>query len=55
MQSLYTMTPAALCFIQLDSLAQAHLAEDEKERAKEILGMKTVPFYVVVGQASEEH
>ncbi|CAN0061529.1 unnamed protein product, partial [Ectocarpus sp. 4 AP-2014] len=32
------------------SLAHVHLEEDEKERAKDILGMRTVPFYVVVGE-----
>ncbi|CAN0262824.1 unnamed protein product [Ectocarpus fasciculatus] len=32
------------------SLAHVHLGEDEKERAKDILGMRTVPFYVVVGE-----
>ncbi|CAM9334266.1 unnamed protein product [Scytosiphon promiscuus] len=31
-------------------LTHAHLAEDEKEKAKDILGMKTVPFYVVVSE-----
>ncbi|CAM9899280.1 unnamed protein product, partial [Ectocarpus sp. 12 AP-2014] len=35
------------CFL---FLAHVHLAEDEKERAKDILGMRTVPFYVVVGE-----
>lgn len=32
------------------SLTHAHLTEDDKEKAKKILGMSTVPFYVVVGQ-----
>ncbi|CAN0460437.1 unnamed protein product, partial [Ectocarpus sp. 8 AP-2014] len=32
------------------SLAHVHLEEDEKERAKDILGMRTVPFYVVVSE-----
>ncbi|CAN0552912.1 unnamed protein product, partial [Ectocarpus sp. 12 AP-2014] len=31
-------------------LTHVHLEEDEKERAKDILGMRTVPFYVVVGE-----
>lgn len=37
-----------------DSLAHVHLAEAEKERAKEVLGMKTVPFYVIIGQVRME-
>ncbi|CAB1100139.1 unnamed protein product [Ectocarpus sp. CCAP 1310/34] len=37
----------------MNSLAHVHLAEDEKERAKDILGMRTVPFYVVVGEDGE--
>ncbi|CAM9645085.1 unnamed protein product, partial [Laminaria digitata] len=32
------------------SLTHAHISEDDKEKAKNILGMRTVPFYVVVGQ-----
>ncbi len=32
------------------SLAHVRLGEDEKEKAKDILGMRTVPFYVVVGE-----
>eukprot|EP00903_Cladosiphon_okamuranus_P006246 g6130.t1 len=35
------------------SLTHAHLGEDEKEKAKKILGMRTVPFYVVVSEAGK--
>lgn len=38
-----------------DSLAHVHLAEAEKEIAKEVLGMKTVPFYVFIGQVKMKH
>eukprot|EP00904_Undaria_pinnatifida_P005329 jgi/Undpi1/1926/HiC_scaffold_12.g05313.m1 len=32
------------------SLTHTHIGEDDKEKAKGILGMRTVPFYVVVDQ-----
>lgn len=36
------------------SLTHAHLSEAEKEKAKELLGMRTVPFYVIVSQVRTE-
>ncbi|CAN0118232.1 unnamed protein product, partial [Discosporangium mesarthrocarpum] len=31
-------------------LKKVHLAEEDKERAKALLGMRVVPFYVIVNQ-----
>lgn len=44
------LPPPSWNFFTMNSLAHVHLGEDEKERAKDILGMRTVPFYVVVGE-----